>query len=213
MPRLPSVTEFNRLQSMVLADVDHGKACIVVCAGTACQASGSNDILRAAKKHILEKDLLDRVSLRITGCHGFCEMGPFVLTEPQKAFYAKVKAEDVSRIINAVLADEYVEELLYHDPVTGEVFHSSEEIPFFKHQQRSILKMNQEIDPIRVYNSRRLRGAGGFAVESRAGLGDRGSQEIGPPRSRWGGFSHRAEMGDARRPTGRPGQDPRLQRR
>jgi len=152
MPRLPSVTEFNRLRSMVLADVDHGKACIVVCAGTACQASGSNDILRAAKKHILEKDLLDRVALRITGCHGFCEMGPFVLTEPQKAFYAKVKAEDVSRIINAVLADEYVEELLYHDPVTGEVFHSSEEIPFFKHQQRSILKMNQEIDPIRVYN-------------------------------------------------------------
>jgi NADH-quinone oxidoreductase subunit F len=152
MPRLSSITDFNRLRSMVLADLERDKPCVVVCAGTACQASGSNDILRAAKKHILEKELLDRVSLRVTGCHGFCEMGPFMLTEPQKAFYCQIGPQDVPRIIDALLAGEYVEELLYRDPGTGEVFRSADEIPFFKHQRRSILKMNQQIDPIRIQN-------------------------------------------------------------
>ncbi|MDY7108726.1 MAG: FAD-dependent oxidoreductase [Planctomycetota bacterium] len=152
MPRLSSITDFNRLRSMVLADLEREKPCVVVCAGTACQASGSNDILRAAKKHILEKELLDRVSLRVTGCHGFCEMGPFMLTEPQKAFYSQIGPEDVPRIIDALLAGEYVEELLYRDPVSGQVFHSADDIPFFKHQRRAILKMNQQIDPIRIQN-------------------------------------------------------------
>ncbi|MBN2561048.1 MAG: FAD-dependent oxidoreductase [Phycisphaerae bacterium] len=135
-----------------MADVDESKPRIVICAGTACQASGSNDILRAAKKHIMDKGLIDKIALRITGCHGFCEMGPFILTEPQKAFYTRVRAEDVPRIINAVLAGGYVEDLLYQDPVTGDTYYRHDDIPFFKHQQRALLEMNQRIDPIRIYN-------------------------------------------------------------
>ncbi|MFH1419938.1 MAG: NADH-ubiquinone oxidoreductase-F iron-sulfur binding region domain-containing protein [Planctomycetota bacterium] len=125
---------------------------MVICAGTACQASGSNDILRIAKRHIMDKGLIDKIALRITGCQGFCEMGPFILTEPQNAFYTKVQIEDVPRIIDAVLADEYVEDLLYQDPVTGERYYSHDDIPFFKNQQRTLLEMNQNIDPIRIYN-------------------------------------------------------------
>ncbi len=152
MPRLSSVDELRELRGMILGDVDQSKSRIVVCAGTACQASGSNDLLRVAKKHIMEQGLIDKVALRITGCHGFCEMGPFILTEPQNAFYAKVQPEDVPRIIDAVLANEHVEDLLYRDPVTGERFYSYDDIPFFKNQQRILLAMNQRVDPIRIYN-------------------------------------------------------------
>ena len=137
---------------MVVGDTDEGKPRIVVCAGTACQASGSNDILRAAKKYLIDKGLIERLSLRITGCHGFCEMGPFILTEPQNAFYARVGIRDVPRIIEAVLAGDYVEDLLYRDPVTGEKFYRCDDIPFFKNQQRALLKMNQKVDPIRIHN-------------------------------------------------------------
>jgi len=125
---------------------------IVVCAGTACQASGSSDIIRVAKKYIIQEELHDRLSLRITGCHGFCEMGPFVLSEPQNAFYTQVGIADVPRIIDAVVSNEYVEELLYRDPVTSEVYHDRDEIPFFKHQKRTILHANQQVDPIRIYD-------------------------------------------------------------
>ena len=125
---------------------------VYVCAGTACQASGASDIIRVAKKYIIQEELHDRISLRITGCHGFCEMGPFILTEPQNAFYTQVSLENVPRIIDAVLKDEYVEELLYRDPVTDEVYRERDEIPFFKYQKRSILGTNQKIDPIRIYD-------------------------------------------------------------
>jgi NADH-quinone oxidoreductase subunit F len=97
-------------------------------------------------------DLHDRISLRITGCHGFCEMGPFLLTEPQNAFYTQIKAGHVPRIIDAVLGDRYVEELLYRDPVSGKVYYDRDEIPFFRHQKRTLLETNQKIDPIRIYD-------------------------------------------------------------
>ena len=145
---------------MVVGDSDDSKPRIVICAGTACQASGSNGVLRVAKKYILQNELLDRIALRITGCHGFCEMGPFILTEPQKAFYSQIEIDDIPRIIEAVLGNEYVEELLYSDPVTGEVFHNFDDIPFFKHQERSLLEMNQKLDPIRIYDYIRQGGYG-----------------------------------------------------
>jgi len=152
MQRLSSVYELERLRTIIQQGDEQSKPCVVVCAGTACQASGSNSIHRAVKKHILDNGLHERLGLRITGCHGFCEMGPFILTDPQKAFYTQVKVEDVPRIINAMLEGEYVEELLYRDPNSGERYHHIDEIPFFKNQQRTLLALNQSIDPIRIYD-------------------------------------------------------------
>ncbi|MHC4854295.1 MAG: (2Fe-2S) ferredoxin domain-containing protein, partial [Planctomycetota bacterium] len=107
MLRLHSVKELKEFREIIVRDANGSKPRVVICAGTACQASGSNAIIRAAKRHILQQDLLDKVAPRITGCHGFCEMGPFILTEPQRAFYHKVTVENVSRIIDATIAGEY----------------------------------------------------------------------------------------------------------
>jgi NADH-quinone oxidoreductase subunit F len=150
--RLSSINELKELRRVLFDASEENKPRIVICAGTACQASGSNDIIRVSKRYIIEKRLVGKMSLRITGCHGFCEMGPFILTEPQQAFYAQVKFDDVPRIIEALLSGEYVEDLLYQDPHTGEKYHNRDDIPFFKNQQRSILGLNQKIDPIRIYD-------------------------------------------------------------
>jgi NADH-quinone oxidoreductase subunit F len=152
MLRLSSISQLKELRSILFDTLDESKPRLVICAGTACQASGSNGIIRAVKEYIIKKDLTKKVSLRITGCHGFCEMGPFVLTEPQQAFYTQVKHSDVPGIIKALLAGDYVKELLYRDPQTGERYYKQDDIPFFKNQQRSILGMNQKIDPIRIYD-------------------------------------------------------------
>jgi NADH-quinone oxidoreductase subunit F len=79
-------------------------------------------------------------------------MGPFVLTEPQQAFYTQVELDDIPQIIEALLSDDYVEHLLYRDPNTGEKYYKRYDIPFFKNQQRNLLGLNQKIDPIRVYD-------------------------------------------------------------
>jgi len=152
MIKVKSINEFRQLREHLVANLDPTIPTIVICAGTACQASGSNDIMRVAKRYILEKDLVEKISIRITGCHGFCEMGPFILSEPQRAFYHKVTIDDVPRILDAVLAGDYVEELLYRDPNTGEKYYRQDDIPFFKNQQRTIFSKNQLIDPIRIYD-------------------------------------------------------------
>ncbi|UCF17417.1 MAG: NAD(P)H-dependent oxidoreductase subunit E, partial [Phycisphaerales bacterium] len=152
MLRLSSVGQLEELRNRLSDAADEDLPRIVICAGTACQASGSSDIIRVAKKHIIQNRLVGRVALRITGCHGFCEMGPFVLTEPQQAFYTQVALDDIPKIIEALLSDKYVEDLLYRDPNTGEKYHKRDDIPFFKNQQRSILGLDQKIDPIRIYD-------------------------------------------------------------
>jgi len=152
MLRLSSVNQLDELRSVLFDAVDDNLPRIVVCAGTACQASGSSDVIRVAKKYIIQNHLVGRVALRITGCHGFCEMGPFILTEPQQAFYSQVELDDIPRIIEALLSDEYVTDLLYKDPNTGQTYPKRDDIPFFKNQQRSILGLNQQIDPIRIYD-------------------------------------------------------------
>ncbi len=164
MKRLTSVGDLQGLLRIIADDSDSTKARVVVCAGTACQASGSSDIIRVIKKHIIHNKLLDKVSLRVTGCHGFCEMGPFILTEPQNAFYTQVGLDDVPRIIDAVLSKAYVEELLYRDPQTDKVYHDRDEIPFFRNQKRSILELNQKIDPIRIYDYFAAGGYGALAA-------------------------------------------------
>ncbi len=152
MPRLSSIDALKGLREMIVDDIDESRPRIVICGGTACLASGSNKMIRIAKRHIMQRHLVENVSLKITGCHGFCEMGPFILTEPQKAFYTQVTADDVPRIIDAMRSDDYIEDLLYRDPVAGKTYFNMNEIPFFKHQQRTLFGMNQQIDPIRIYD-------------------------------------------------------------
>lgn len=152
MPRIRTRTELQELRRRINDRLTRRASRITVCAGTACQACGANDIQRVIKKNLLERDLVDRIALRITGCQGFCEMGPFVVTDPQSAFYPKIETGDVGSIIDAVLADERVEHLLYRDPATGARCHRLDDIPFFARQRRLLLERNRHLDPIRLFD-------------------------------------------------------------
>ena len=167
------IGDLQRLRSRIQHDhASEATPCLVICAGTACQASGANRIQREIKREIIKRDLVERLNLRITGCHGFCEMGPSILTEPQGAFYVKVEPHDVSRVIDAVLLNDYVEDLLYKDPVSGLPCLHQNEISFFSEQTRTILGRNQLIDPIRIYHY--IREGGYSALETVLASKDRG---------------------------------------
>jgi NADH-quinone oxidoreductase subunit F len=152
MKRLSSCYELKQLRSLLRSNIDPDALRIVICVGTACQASGSMDIVQAAQGYIIEKRLARAVSLHTTGCHGFCEMGlgPYMLVEPRQIFYAQVKTENVPRMIAAALDGRYVEELLYRNPLTGKPCMNRNELPFFKNQRRTILEMTHKIDPTRI---------------------------------------------------------------
>jgi NADH-quinone oxidoreductase subunit F len=152
MERLRSVDDFFSLRDRMRVDRHPDVPTIVIPAGTCGQASGANDLIRIAKREILEKKLTEKVHLRITGCHGFCQMEPSVLVEPRETFYPRVSNKDMARIIGVVSKGEVLRDLLFVNPETGDPVEKQADLPFFRKQVRTLLGRNEKIDPIRIFD-------------------------------------------------------------
>jgi NADH-quinone oxidoreductase subunit F len=150
--KLDSIDDFVKMQARLVSHYDAGIPTLVIPAGTCCQASGANSLIRAAKKELLQKKLTDKIHLRITGCHGFCAMEPSVLVEPRRVFYPKISPDDMVTIIEATTKGTTVTKLLFVDPETGRRIEKQDDIPFFKKQLRTIMGRNEKIDPIRIHD-------------------------------------------------------------
>ena len=127
--------------------------CILVCGGTGCLAGGSDKIYARLKEltsnmdHVTVKigEEIAHVGLKMSGCHGFCEMGPLVRIEPYNYLYLKVKLEDCEEIFEkSVLHGEPVTRLMYKQD--NEVYQTQEEIPFYAKQTRLVLRNCGHID-------------------------------------------------------------------
>ncbi len=152
MKKFSSLNEFINFRHRILneKDVQYEKPILVVSAGTCGQASGANDVIRMIKREILERGLQEQVGLRITGCHGYCEVEPFILIEPGQHLYPKLKIKDVPRIIESAMSGKIDKELIYKEARGQKSYYSQNDIPFFKKQIRAVLGSNQKLDPIRI---------------------------------------------------------------
>ncbi len=169
MQNLHTVNEFDMLSSRIREGDDSKYPTIVISAGTCGQASGANDLIRIAKREILARKLAGKIHLRITGCHGFCQLEPSVLVEPQDTLYPNVTLDDMARIVEAVEKGTVVEELLPRDPQSGKPIYREHELPFFKKQMRTLLEENKKVDPIRIYDYIKAGGYTDFASLLREG--------------------------------------------
>ena len=124
---------------------------ILICAGTGCIAGGAMKIYdnfrseceaRGLKVYVgLKHDSDEEKSLHVkmSGCHGFCEMGPLVHIEPMGVMYIHVKPEDCHEILEkTVLGGEVIDRLVYH--LDGTAYPKQEDIPFYKKQHRVVLE-------------------------------------------------------------------------
>ena len=124
------------------------KTHLLVCGGTGCRASASDDIVEDLKREIENKGLQDEVQVVMTGCFGFCEKGPIVKVSPDNTFYVQVKPEDVSEIIEEhIIKGRQVKRLLYQDPEKKETVADSKHMDFYKKQIRIALRNCGFIDP------------------------------------------------------------------
>lgn len=120
---------------------------ILICGGTGCLSSKSDEIKKNLEKYIAEYNVKD-VEVVLTGCFGFCEKGPIVKIVPENTFYIEVKPEDAEEIIKVDIVDgEKIERLLYIDPKTEERIHDSKDMEFYQKQERRALKNCGVIDP------------------------------------------------------------------
>ncbi|MFH2035030.1 MAG: FAD-dependent oxidoreductase [Candidatus Zixiibacteriota bacterium] len=154
MKKLSTVDEFILFRHRIVGEreIRNEKPVLIISAGTCGQASGANDIIRVVKKYILEKSLQEKISIRITGCQGYCEMEPFILVQPHGYLYPKLKMEDIATVIDVTISGYIADSLIYHDSLENKMYKNQKDIPFFKRQTRTILGYNENIDPIRIMN-------------------------------------------------------------
>ena len=160
--KLTSIKELEDLRAQILADKDPDKPCITICGGTGCHASGCENVISAFKQGLETEGVSDRIDIRVTGCHGFCERGPIVIIFPQGIFYQKVAPEDAKEIINeTVVNGKILDRLLYIDPITDEKKIHESDIPFYQKQKRMVLENNTLVDPTNIMD---YLGVGGYSA-------------------------------------------------
>lgn len=123
---------------------------LTLSAGTCGLARGAREVVDAAVRYRLERDLQDRFRIKVTGCHGLCEAEPnaVVMIEDRRIFYAHLRPEHIPEIVErTVLGGEVIPDFLYRDPVTNTTYPDMEQIPFYRNQKRLLLEGNLHVDP------------------------------------------------------------------
>ncbi|WMJ79432.1 NADH-quinone oxidoreductase subunit NuoF [Clostridium sp. MB40-C1] len=121
---------------------------ILICGGTGCKSSDSDDILKNLKAEIDKAGLSEDVNVSITGCFGFCEKGPIVKIAPDNVFYVHVSPKDAEDIVQEhILKGTVVERLLYVEPTINSKVKKQNEMSFYKKQKRIALRNCGLINP------------------------------------------------------------------
>ncbi|MDD2419696.1 MAG: NADH-quinone oxidoreductase subunit NuoF [Bacteroidales bacterium] len=121
---------------------------LLVCGGTGCRASQSEEIIKNLNTEIKNLGLENDAQVVTTGCFGFCEKGPIVKIVPDNTFYTQVKPEDCEEIVREhILKGRKVTRLLYEDPETHKHVEDSKHMGFYQKQLRIALRNCGFIDP------------------------------------------------------------------
>ncbi|MCM1367735.1 MAG: NADH-quinone oxidoreductase subunit NuoF [Roseburia sp.] len=124
------------------------RAHVLVCGGTGCTSGNSKLIFEEFEKQLRETGLDKEVRVIMTGCFGLCSKGPIAVVYPDGVFYAHVKPEDVTEIVNEhLLKGRPVARLMHSEKEESGETKSINDTDFYKSQRRIVLRNCGVIDP------------------------------------------------------------------
>jgi len=127
------------------------RAHLMLCAGTGCVSNNSFKIKEALEKEIKKHVLQDEILVVMTGCNGFCAVGPIMVVKPDGIFYQNLTEEDIPYLVEEhFLKGRPVQKLMYFPPKEKEVIPKMMDIGFFAHQTLVALKNRGLIDPEKI---------------------------------------------------------------
>jgi len=136
------------IHSQIQARKSEKKPVLTVSAGTCGRARGSLKVIKSLENAIKKENLEDKVKIKVTGCHGFCEAEPNIIIQPHNIFYQKVQPKDAKDITSqTIINNKVIDQFLFTDLATGKKVSNENNIPFYKKQKRIILGDNAFIDP------------------------------------------------------------------
>jgi NADH-quinone oxidoreductase subunit F len=146
LKQVRNISNLESIREQILKRREFEKIVLRIC-NTGCRARKSQKVIDALDSSIKEQGIQDSVKIRKTGCHGFCEMGPIIVVEPENIFYRKVKPKDAHEIVSQLTEGGVVERLLWKDPVTKEEITLERALPTYKRQKKEVTYRCGKIDP------------------------------------------------------------------
>lgn len=161
--RFESIEQLQERRTFLTGAREQVKRRVIICAGTGCVAGGAFEICDEIVKQSREAGLDTQVELEpcsgdhekggpdyvsISGCHGFCQVGPLVHIMPDDILYTHVKVKNVPEIVEKTLkSGEVIESLTFKDPESGAHQKGRDDITFYNKQTRVALESCGVIDP------------------------------------------------------------------
>lgn len=124
---------------------------VLVCGGTGCTSSHSEEIIEKLQSEIKAKGLEKEVNVIRTGCFGLCALGPIMIVYPEGSFYSMVQVDDIPEIVEEhLLKGRIVTRLLYQETVEEDTIKSLNETAFYAKQKRTALRNCGVINPEKI---------------------------------------------------------------
>ena len=147
-----SADELQATIDQLRAAHDPSRTVVIVSGGTCGFVAGAREVFHALAEELARRELLDRVEIKLTGCHGFCAQEVLVVVRrgEREILYCRVKPQDAAEFVDAaVVHDGLLERLLYEVPGgNGARIAEKNQVPFYAHQERRLLLNNNRIDPL-----------------------------------------------------------------
>ena len=151
MKKIQNATDLKQIKESSIRNNEKGNTLITICGGTGCNASGGEKVISAFRREIKKQRLQDKVGIKVTGCHGFCEKGPIVVIHPKGIFYKQVKSKDAREIVSDTIVNgKIIDRLLYVDPLTDKKIIYEKDVQFYKGQERIAFADNGLLDPYKI---------------------------------------------------------------
>lgn len=147
---IKSLEELRAIKTAALEQMEKKTRILVCCGG--CTSSGSMKVVARFEKELEAAGLADKAVVVRTGCMGLCSQGPIVVVQPGDYFYARVKEDDVARIVTEhLVGGTPVKELMYPETITNpKKILAIAETNFYKKQRHLALRNCGLISPLHI---------------------------------------------------------------
>ena len=133
---------------MGIQDTGKYRLHLMLCAGTACVSNRSFELKSVIEAELKKHDLQDEVAVILTGCNGFCAVGPVMTVMPGEIFYHTLNEENIPHLVEEhFLKGRPVKELMFTPPAEESVVPKMSDIGFFANQTLVALRNRGLIDP------------------------------------------------------------------
>jgi NADH-quinone oxidoreductase subunit F len=121
---------------------------LMICAGTACVSNKSFKIKEALEEELKKQDLAEEVLVVMTGCNGFCAVGPVMVVMPDGIFYHTLTEDVIPHLVEEhFLKGRPVKKLMFTPEKEEIVIPKMMDIGFFARQTLIALRNRGMIDP------------------------------------------------------------------